>query len=202
MRKHITAVSLLVAAIALVLAGPAKCGENPWAKGAVHIMPHSARTCTEGFPVISGCEDIVTTLTDTDVDVFPVFFSLGEYKEFVYSLVWTSGSSCTFTSCTDYFIGSVVWSGDGIVQGWDVCQTADPVVTGWGRLQGEGWVHLWMHFELEIGGVYDCEGQMDPVCYAYFSAFGGQEIGDDPCEPVDPSGAAASTWGGIKAMLR
>ncbi len=173
------------------------------AKGAVHILPHNdERTCSEDFPVVSGCDDIVTTVAGRDVDVVPVFFDLVEYREFVYSLIWTSGSSCTFTSCTDYAVGSIVWSGDGIVQGWDECQTADPVVTGWGRLQGEGWVYMWMRSTLEIGGVYDCSGRLDPVCYSYLSAFGGYDIGDNPCEPVDPSAVDGGTWGEIKAMFR
>ena len=113
------------AALVLVFAASAFGGENPYAKGAIHILPHNdERTCSEDFPVVSGCDDIVTTVAGRDVDVFPVFFDLYEYKEFVYSLIWTSGSSCTFTSCTDYAVGSIVWSGDGIVQGWNECQKA------------------------------------------------------------------------------
>ena len=190
------------AAVLLVMAGSAPGGANPFAKGAVHIMPHTERTCTTDFPVIYNCTDIVTTVAATDIDVFPVFFDLYEYKEFVYSLNWTSGSSCVFTSCTDYSIGSVVWSGDGIVQGWNECQTGNSVVTGWGHIQGEGYVYMYMHYELNIGGVYDCAGNLDGVCYSYWSGFGGFAIGDDPCEPVDPSAADESTWGQIKAMFR
>jgi hypothetical protein len=75
-------------------------------------------------------------------------------------------------------------------------------VTGWGRLLGEGYVHMWMHPTLEIGGVYDCSGNLDAVCYSYFSAFGGFDIGDDACVPVDPSGTDEGTWGEIKAVFR
>lgn len=197
--KKVIAIS---SALALGLAACALGGSNPFAKGAVHILPHAPRDCHENLPVVDSCDDIVTTLLATDVDLFPVFFSLSEYREFVYSLVWTSGSSCAFTSCTDYAVGSVVWSGDGIVQGWNECQTSDVVVTGWGRIQGEGWVYMWMHPTLEIGGVYDCSERLDPVCYSYFSAFGGYGIGDDPCQPVDPSARDEGTWGEIKAMFR
>jgi len=69
-------VMVIATLVLLVVQGASFSGNNTVAKVAVHVEAHSAkRSCTNLFPDITECEDIVYTLASIDVDCFPVFWS-------------------------------------------------------------------------------------------------------------------------------
>jgi len=123
--------------VVLVLASISIClgGQNPDAKVAVHVMSHEARrTCSKNMPAISDCEDIITTYAGCgDVDFFVVFYDLGGYTGFNYSVTWPGDwSTCSFTSCSDFVIGGIVSPGDSIAQTWTDCDSSSVCITGFG----------------------------------------------------------------------
>ncbi len=194
MERTIAITCLLV----LILGAACLAGSNWNSKGAIHILPHGERTCTENFPVIAGCDDIITTQPGGDLDVFPVFFDIYDYREFTFALFWPEENmDCVFTGCSDYTSATVLYSGEEVTQAWYECQPGPVAVTGW--LQYDG-VDGMLGF---IGPAYvtDCYGSIDGVCGCYWAGYGGW-IGDDPCTPCDPSAADEDTWGEIKAMFR
>jgi hypothetical protein len=180
--------------------GLAMAGANWLSKGAIHVLAHEARTCTENYPVIGGCADIVTTYPGNSVDAFPVFYDMVEYQRIDYALMWPGSQSCVFTSCSDHVAGTIVWPDDGVSHTWDVCHSGPVVIPGWAWIQDTGLIHLKPH--PTIGGVYvyDCNGEPDNPCYNYAAGIGGY-IGDDPCEPIDPSAAESDTWSSIKSLF-
>jgi hypothetical protein len=191
------------AAMVIVFWGSsAEAGGNAWAYGAVHLLPHGARTCEESYPVIEGCEDIITTEPGPSVDAFPVFFNLTECQGVDYALSWIGSESCVFYSCSDHVVGDIVWPGDGVLQTWDTCRSGPVVIPGW------VWIEIVdAHFIYPVPRthgavlVYDCHGGTDGVCCPYMSGVAGL-VGDDPCAPVGPSTSRPQTWGGVKSLFR
>jgi len=193
-------VFVIAIALTLVLSAMAFAGNNPDAKVAVHVMAHSAkRSCTNLFPTIAGCADIVTDYGDYSVDAFPVFFDLQEYLGCEYALCWPDWAySAAFTSCSDFFLGGIAWPGDGASHTWTVCQYG-VALPGWVWLyaDGPGTVCPCPHPDFDHIAVLDCaEGLDNPICIFCAGVYG--MIGDDPCEPT---GTAPSTWSEIKGMF-
>jgi hypothetical protein len=186
---------------ALLISGSAFAGANPDAKVAVHVEPHASRTCVKSFPVITGCADIITTEAGPEVDAFPVFFDLVEYQGFDYGLAWPGSYSCSFTSCSDLAIGTIVWPGDGISHAWYSCQPGPVGICGWGWIYGSGLVTVVEHPTAGLINVGDCSGQLDVPGCPYAAGIDGY-IGDDPCVPCDPTGQEQETWGSIKSLFR
>lgn len=200
MIKAIVCAAVVVAA----WAGISQAGANIEAKGVVHVLPHDVRTCAQNFPVIDGCEDIITTELGTSIDAFPVFFDLIEFQGMDYALFWSGSESCVFSSCSDGVAGDVVWPNDGVSHTWESCQSGPVAIPGWIWIDTHDtdWIFLVSH---PISGrvlVHDCHGGYDGVCCPYMSAVGGDFIGDDPCAPVDPSASGSDTWSELKSLFR
>jgi hypothetical protein len=191
---------VIVVALLLTLAASTTClaGANPMAAWAVHVLPHGSRTCAKNFPVITGCEDMITTEPGADVDAFPVIYNLVEYQGFDYGMTWPGLYSCAFTSCSDLAIGTIVWPGDGISHAWYTCQPGPIAITGWGWIYDHGLICLAPHPTAGGPNVGDCAGQIDFACPGACAGIGGF-IGDDPCLPS--SGTESSSWGAIKGLF-
>jgi hypothetical protein len=194
---------VLVVAVALifVLSALAMAGNNPDAKCAVHVKTHNAKQSCASLPVITGCQDIVTTYPGYSFDAFPVFFDLVEYLGLEYAMCWPAEwiYSAAFTSCSDLIIGGILWSGDGVSQTWTACQPGPVAMPGWAWLYagGPGIVCICPHPASGQILVLDCqEGLDEPVCNFCAGVYG--YIGDDPCWPT---ATEQSTWGGIKSMF-
>ncbi len=189
--------------------GPWHIGYNTNAKVAVHVMPHAARTCTDEFPVIADCSDIVASCPANDIDFFPVFYDLASFKGFEYSVDWPGTYSCAFTSCSDLTIGSIVfpagtvpyWDGtDRVAHAWGTCQLDHIAVPGWGWICEPGPATITIVASsgsgyLQIG---DCDQAWnEPV--SNFNAGMGGAAGQLPCGPAPVDG---TTWGSIKRMFK
>jgi hypothetical protein len=189
----------LVVAVALTLAlsALAFAGNNPDAKVAVHVRPHSAKAgCTVA---ITGCGDIMTTEPGYSVDAFPVFFDLVEFLGCEYGLCWPTWTySAAWNNCADLVIGSIIWPGDGASHTWLACQAGVAVPSFvWLYADGPGMICPCPHPISGIINVLDCaEGLDDPMCIFCAGVYG--LIGDDPCWPT---GNEPSTWGEIKGMF-
>jgi hypothetical protein len=123
---------VLAAAVCLV-AAPARSGQNPNAKVAVHIEAHNPeRTCAD-LPVIEYCSDIVWTYDGCgDVDIFPVVYNIYGCRAFQYRLVWPSEWGTGVSShCGDLAIGDIRRSGDGMIVAWQECQLTPSCIPGW-----------------------------------------------------------------------
>ena len=185
-------------ALLLLLSVSAYAGFNLDAKVAVHVEVHASRTCTKGFPTLTGCGDIITTEPGPDVDAFPVFFDLVEYQGFDYGMTWPGMYSCAFTSCSDLAIGTILWPGDGISHAWYVCRPGPVAIPGYGWFYDYGMICIVPHPTAGGPNIGDCYGNLDrPICI--FCAGIGGYIGDDPCWPT---GTEQSTWGNIKSMFK
>ncbi len=174
-------------------------GNNPGAKVAVHVLDHSTRSCTKNFPVIEGCQDIVTTNAGTNVDFFPVFFDLTEYTGVEYGLTW-EGSTCAFTSCSDLVIGSIVNPGDAISHTWFDCHSDPVCIPGFGWIYSYGTICVVPHAQMGGPNVSDCQDpkQLNVTVGSACAGTNGQE-GDDPCGQV---ATEQTTWSAIKGMFR
>jgi hypothetical protein len=174
-------------------------GENLNAKVAVHVLPHSgSRSCASGMPQIQDCQDIITTQPGWNVDAFPVFFDLYEYRGFEYSLCWPGLYSCTFNDCSHLSIGQIIESGDEIAQTWFSCMPYSVAIPGWAWIYDWGMICVGPSMYNPDVIVLDCECDINmPKCN--FCAGIGGFVGDDPCTPT---GAEESTWGEIKMMFR
>jgi hypothetical protein len=112
-------VLVVAVALTLIVSASAFAGANDGlAKVCVHVEAHASRTCLKGFPVITGCEDVVETLAGQDADCFPVFYDLVEFQGFDFGMIWPGMYSCAYTSCSDLTIGGIVWPGDGVSHAW------------------------------------------------------------------------------------
>jgi len=184
-------------------AGVSLAGDNPGAKVAVHVVAHSAKlSCTNDFPSISACGDIVYTLETGDADCFPVFFNLEEYLGCEYGLTWPGTYSCVFTSCSDLTIGDIENPGDGVSHAWTSCQSDDIVVPGWAWIYEPDSARVCVidHPESYAVRVLDCDEGLDEPAEEPFCAGIAGEAGDDPCD--DPVSSEASTWGKVKGLFR
>lgn len=177
-----TAISIIVVCT-LITHGSAWCGSNQNAKVAVHVVPHDeGRTCSDGMPGIYGCADIRTTLGACgDIDFFPVFYYLFEYRGMEYGVTWTGGYECTFTSCSGLTIGDIIWPGDGISHAWFDCQVRSFAVPGWGWLSVDDSCHICVvphpgTYEITIA---DCVQRLDNIEIVCCAGVCGA-VGDDP----------------------
>jgi uncharacterized repeat protein (TIGR01451 family) len=182
--------SVTVVCLVVMLSPAAYAGMNPDVKAAVHVLPHNAgRSCAKGFPILTGCEDIIDTYPGCDdVDFFPVFFDMVEYQGVEYGIVWPGYGSCSFTSCSDLTIGDIVNPGDGISHAWASCQVGAVAVMGWGWLSGSepGSVCIVAHPTMGGINVGDCTHGLDHAVAAYCAGLCGEE-GDLYCGPIlDP----------------
>ena len=179
---------VILACLIVFSAVPSQAGHNTDGKVAVHVLPHQDRTCSKAFPVISYCGEIITTYEGCgDMDFFPVFFDLSDYTGMNYGMIWPGSGSCLFTSCSDFKIGDILWSGDGIAQVWSECQ-AEPVgIPGWGWINCDeaGEICVVEHPGNNMRSVADCEYQEDQIDVVYCAGVCGAE-GMDPCEGPPP----------------
>lgn len=195
--------------VSLIFCQAACAGMNPDVKVAIHVMLPEARTCTENFPVITGCEDVETSVPgmNHECDVFPVFFDLVEYSRLDYAIVfWTMAMSVTFNSCSEHATVEALdydtrWN---VSQTWDECQPGPVAVPGWFSVGfGEGQVCVEPHPSTDSRNVGDCREPMGidhPPCG--FCAGIGHTSGCYPCAPCEPSSSDDATWGGVKALFR
>jgi hypothetical protein len=174
---------LIVASGILVLLSEAQAGANPAVKAAVHVLPHSTRSCISNYPVITGCGDIITTEPGASVDAFPIFFDLVEYQGLDYGLTWPGLYSCVFTSCSDLTLGGIVFPTDAISQAWVVCQAGPAAVPGWAWIYDYGLVCVIPHAESGTINIGDCSAGLDHPVGTFCAGIGGY-LGDDPCLPV------------------
>jgi hypothetical protein len=182
--------------------------ENLDVKVGVHVIPHEDRTCFRDFPAITSCSDIVATCAANDVDFFPVFYDLCEYKAVEYSVEWPGTYSCVFTACSYSNFGTIRWPAgsvpsdlllDHITQAYEHCQLGTAMIPGWGWIYEPGPATIRIVPNVESGriGVLNCDQSIDePICN--FAAGIGGATGEEPC---GPSAAEPSTWGAIKAMF-
>jgi hypothetical protein len=189
--------------IVLIATGVCVGGNNPGAKVAVHVVAHFAkRNCTNSFPSINLCSDVVYALETGDADCFPVFFNLQEYRGVEYGLDWPGTYTCTFTSCSDFAIGDIVNPGDGIDQVWVDCQPGHVAIPGWAWIYepDSALVCVVVHpltFEINV---LDCSDGLDEPADDPFCAGIAGAQGDDPCDY--PVASDESTWGSIKSLFR
>jgi hypothetical protein len=180
------------------------CGAygNPGVKVAVHVEPHADRACGRNFPQINETVDIVSEVSDLDVDVFPVFFALTEYLGLEYGLSWPGDAACIFTSCSDLEIGNIVNSGDGISQTWFFCRPGPIALPGWGWIAAEaaGQVCVVPHPTMSGLSVLDCQedGILDEPDEVFCAGIGGAD-GDWPFGA--PAGTEATTWSKVKTIF-
>lgn len=170
----------------IVLAWASSClgGQNPGAKVAIHVMPHSPkRSCADALSTIGGCEDIVHTSDIGDVDCFPVFFNLVEYQGCEYALSWPGTNSCTFTSCSDLVMGNIVNPGDGVSHTWFECQTGGIAGPGWAWIEEPDSARVCVvdHPVTHVISILDCSEGLDQPAEEPFCAGIGGLVGDDPC---------------------
>jgi uncharacterized repeat protein (TIGR01451 family) len=170
----------------------------------VHVEEHlERRSCAEDMPVITACEDIITTTEAWNVDVFPVFYEIEEYVGVEYGLWWDPGTSypAAFTSCSDLTIGDIANPGDGVSQTWTSCQTGPAAIPGWAWIYGEAptFVCVVHHPMSEAVLVLDCEEQLGYQLVNFCAGIYGAQ-GDDPCG--GPQNVQPTTWGKIKSMFK
>ncbi|MGQ9604493.1 MAG: hypothetical protein ACUVUU_09870, partial [bacterium] len=180
-------ISLIVLSLTSAIATAG--GVNAATKVAVHVLPDRdvTRTCDEIQSMIARCEDIRTEECEFDVDVFPVFFDIAEFRRLDYALTWEGSSSCVFTSCSDHTIGTIEHPGDGITHIWDTCQTGPVVIPGWARISGRGRVCVTEHPSYGKIRIQDCgEDPRYDEPLAVFCAGIGNAEGDDACRSFPP----------------
>jgi hypothetical protein len=195
--KALGGAGVLVLALSLALVMSIMCvtpaafaGNNPAAKVAIHVRAHSAKAGCTLTPAITGCEDIVTTLTGSSVDAFPVFFNLTEYKGCSYSLSWdASWGSADFTSCSDLVIGDIVYGGpdEYAAHTWTTCQTG-VCVPGfiWLYPSSAGRICAIDPSSPDLGlDVLDCAQGLDGMAQNFCAGMNGA-AGDDPCAEAAP----------------
>jgi hypothetical protein len=184
-------------------------GENPDVKVAVHVMYQEDRGCTENFPVITGCEDILNYSPglNHNPDVFPVFFDIVEYKRLDYAVNFTDGGwSVVFHSCSDNAVIDESQQGFWeISQTYTECQPGPVAIPGWFVLWFEqGWACIVEHPASSMIKIGDCQDPMgidSPPC-SFCSGVGHVYDCTDPCDPCQPSENQRSTLGEVKAMFR
>jgi hypothetical protein len=196
-----TRIIAMAAVLTIALSIAAQAGLNAGARMTFHVIPHTSRSCTKGFPVITGCEDIVTTEAAAEVDAFPVFYDLVEYQGFDYGMTWPGMYTCTFTSCSDLTIGGIVNPGDAISHAWYACQSKTIAIPGWGWITDYGLICAVPHPLFGHVNAGDCQGGTTPdsipsgmhCCAGIGGALGQNACGcaTEPC-----------TWSGIKQMFR
>jgi hypothetical protein len=199
---------VIAAGLVLIMVTAALGGGNENGKVAVHVLAYdSGRACHRKFPVIWACHDIITTYEGCgDIDFFPVFFNLLEYRGFDYAVEWPGGYSCVFTDCSYGHLGEIRWSGDWISQVWSECQHYSVAIPGWGWITvGDPGMICVVPNPLS-GEVSMCDCGDGPDCdyldypnASYCAGICGA-IGHNPCLPKTHATTAA-TWGSIKSLF-
>jgi hypothetical protein len=188
----------------LALSGSALAGANDYHKVAIHILPHEDRSCSENFPIISQCPDIIHTyLGCDDIDVFPVFFDLAEVSAIEYGLVWPiAWGDCIYTTCAgDVITGTIVSPGDGVLHEWHTCHPGPVIIPGYawiGSTDPPAGLAPVPHPGTGFIGTTDCDGVKDVPIGIYSGGVCGVP-GDDPCCAC---GTKKLTWGEIRLMFR
>jgi hypothetical protein len=176
-------------------------GPNAGFKVAVHVQAHSAKQQCSALPAISGCGDIQTTYAGENLDFFPVFYDLVDYKTFAYGVTWPdSWGTCVFSACSFGSIGTIQTSGDGITHSYSPCRPGPVAIPGWGWLYANSQGFVCVVQYPDPGEPYlmsGCDEQFDnPDCN--FCAGVNGAYGDDPC---GPSSTEPSSWSEIKAIF-
>lgn len=197
MRRTIAIAAILI----LGLSGATLAGNNPIAKVAVHVVPHGSPSC-KALPSIASCEDIIETEASSNVDAYPVFYDMVEYKGIAYAMTWPGASSGAFTGCSEFTVGDIVWPGDGTSHTWGTCQVNTVVIPGYIWLfPTEGQICIIPHPHEFINSIQlgDCTPELDtiPPDRTFCAGVAGA-VGDDPCQPA----TEAATWGAIKSLFR
>jgi hypothetical protein len=181
-------------------------GNNPEVKIAVHVTEHEPdRACTRGFPEIEDACDIQARFKGCgDIDFFPVFLDVSEYRGLEYAAAWPGSYSCVYTVCSYTHIGEIIWPGDWVSQCWAECMPGPVAVPGWGWITTDvpGSVCITpVQWTGEIT-IADCEddAQLDHPVANFCAGVCGAD-GDDPCKALDQA-TVASTWGSVKAMFK
>jgi hypothetical protein len=204
-------VTVLAVAVVLSWSAAVLAGANPEAKFAVHVLAADySRSCGKAFPAITDCSDINHSVASCgDIDVFPVFYHLTEFRDVGFGLTWPGEwgelvyQSCSFATLYHYNnVGDpgTFDPGDGVGHSYDGCQQQTAVVPGWGRLAAT--------FPGRICGaplpgypgyfIGDCDIQRDdPICTFCAGVCGAS--GDD-C--MGPSAAEGETWSAVKELFR
>jgi hypothetical protein len=197
--------SLLISlCLVCVLSTALLAGNSPNAKLAIHVRLHNAKA---GCGVtITGCGDIVGTYAGDNIDVFPVFFDLNEYKGCSYSLDWPDWTySAAFTNCADFVIGGIYWPGNTqyAAHAWTACETGVCVPAFlWLYADGPGQICPLDPEPLDLRlSVLDCEEGEDTPTHACCAGVNGM-AGDDPCDcPPWENPTVPATWSAIKSLF-
>ncbi len=199
--KRVWAIAFM---LALGFGSTVLAGANPDAKALIHVERHESRTCLKNFPEINSLTDVYTYEESRDVDAFPVFFDLSEYKSFDYALWWPGTYSCALVSCSDLTTGTITWPWDGVSHAWYSCQPGPIAVVGWGWIYDIGCICMMSHPAAHAVTVTDCDGKLDTVKFRYFAEIGGYYHwpGDPPCCPADSTPTDPTSWGEIKTLFR
>lgn len=195
---------VLVAVFCVLLFTAGFAGSNATHKIGLHVLPHDARSCSENFPVITQCPEIIHSYPGCgEIDVFPVFFDVVEVSAIEYGLFWPPvWGNCVYTTCSgDVTSGNIVSSGDGISHHWSNCHQAWVIIPGyaWLDIQGlAGAIAPVANPGTGFIGTTDCDGLSDVPVGAYSAGVCGVP-GDDPCCLC---GTEKTTWGQIRMMFR
>jgi hypothetical protein len=200
---------LVVLCVLLGLSTVALAGNNPGAKGTIHVRPHNAKAgCNYG--TIEGCADIVMSEPGFSVDAFPIFYELTEYQGCEYSVTWPDWTyPPAFTNCADLVIGTIANPGDGVSHTWLACQTGVCVPAFlWLYADGPGQVCISgnpLHpHKPGTAFVLDCAEGLDVlVGWGCAGVYGGTPApaSGDACEELPPPATQPTTWGEIKGMF-
>jgi hypothetical protein len=194
--------TLLVAfCFVLLLTSAVLAGANPQVKLAIHVRAHNAKlACNYG--TIIDCHDIVTTYAGQDVDAFPVFFDLNEWRGCEYAITWPiEWGSAAFTSCSDFVIGSITEPDSGASHTWGGDCGAGVMVPSYlwlyanssGQICPKGHPHHGHIYALDCHEAVDSVPAISQGCAGLYGA-----AGADPCAiAVTPT-----TWGEIKSLFK
>ena len=198
------AVSLIVIGSTAASAGTVA---NQNVKFALHIEPHTTRSCSKAMPAITSRDDLhrVHDMYE-DIDVFFVVFDFDSVTGVQFGLTWPEawGSAAT-TYCADFAIGTIVNPGDGMAVTWGDCNLLGskpsfwPVTWSWILPNSDG--------EIEIGDNPSTSALTTSSC-AFIEAepdsIFNAGINVDPYEgpPGGSVGIQPTSWGAIKAMFK
>ena len=193
----------------LGLSTVALAGNNPNAKGTIHVRAHNAKAgCTVG---IEDCGDIVMVEAGFSIDAFPVFYELTEFLGCEYSVVWPAWTyPAAFTNCSDLIIGEVVNPGDGASHTWLACQTGVCVPAFlWLYADGPGQICISGNPDHPTkpgtAFVLDCAEGLDVlVGWGCAGVYGGtpDPASGDACAELPKPATEPTTWGGIKTLFQ
>jgi hypothetical protein len=193
---------LIAFCFVLLLSTAVLAGYNPNGKVAIHVRAHSAKAgCNYG--TIIDCHDIVYTMTSAEVDAFPVFFDLTEYRGCEYAITWPIGwGSAAFTSCSDFVIGSITNRGQGASHTWTGdCKTGVMVPSFlWLYTGSSGTICPVGHPQHGFIYTLDCHENKEAVWTTRWGCAGiNGAAGMDPCTDLEP--VTPTTWSGIKTLF-